>query len=211
MGKVILIVLAVLLSRPTAAKRDNDRRVILIMVDGLRWQDVYTGADAALVANNKYTRNKRCIKDFIGIDDTTRRRAALMPFVWSYVQANGLMIGNRTKGSIMQVANTRNISYPGYSETLCGHPDDERIKDNGAGQNPNINLLEVANRMVPIETAPEIIPDVEKVMKSMERSDQGHTLRFRVPQDCATHEFFLEPYNGIHFSRYAVYLHLKEK
>ena len=107
MGKVILIVLAVLLSLPTAAKRDNDRRVILIMVDGLRWQDVYTGADAALVANNKYTRNKRCIKDFIGIDDTT--------------------------------------------------------------------------------------------------------LRFRVPQDCATHEFFLEPYNGIHFSRYAVYLHLKEK
>ena len=68
-----------------------------------------------------------------------------------------------------------------------------------------------ANRMVPIETAPETIPDVEKVMKSMERSDQGHTLRFRVPQDCATHEFFLEPYNGIHFSRYAVYLHLKEK
>ncbi len=52
---------------------------------------------------------------------------------------------------------------------------------------------------------------MEKVMKSMERSDQGHTLRFRVPQDCATHEFFLEPYNGIHFSRYAVYLHLKEK
>ena len=69
----------------------------------------------------------------------------------------------------------------------------------------------VPNRMVPIETAPEIIPDVEKVMKSMERSDKGHTLRFRVPQSCASQEFFLEPYNGIHFSRYAVYLHLKQK
>lgn len=69
----------------------------------------------------------------------------------------------------------------------------------------------VPNRMVPIETAPEIIPDVDAVIKNMTRCDKDGILRFRVPASCATKEFFLEPYNGIHFSRYAIYLHLKKE
>lgn len=64
------------------------------------------------------------------------------------------------------------------------------------------------NRLAPIELAPEIVPDVDRVLASMERCDKDGVLRFRVPEGCASKEFFLEPYNGIHFSRYAVYLHL---
>ncbi|MBQ8454446.1 MAG: glycoside hydrolase family 127 protein, partial [Bacteroidaceae bacterium] len=62
------------------------------------------------------------------------------------------------------------------------------------------------NRLAPIELAPEIVPDVDRVLASMERCDKDGVLRFRVPEGCASKEFFLEPYNGIHFSRYAVYL-----
>lgn len=66
------------------------------------------------------------------------------------------------------------------------------------------------NRLAPIELAPEIVPDVDRVLASMERCDKDGVLRFRVPEGCASKEFFLEPYNGIHFSRYAVYLHLHQ-
>ena len=147
MRKILLAILLAATALSIGAKKrtDNDRRIIFIMIDGLRWQELYTGADAELAANTDFTRNKNSVKAFLGIADTAERRAALMPFTWSYIRRHGLMIGNRTKGSLMQVANRYAISYPGYSETLTGHPDDERIQGNGAGDNPNINILEVAN------------------------------------------------------------------
>ena len=145
MKKYFATFLLLLLCGCAMAKSDKDRRVILIMIDGLRWQELYTGTDAELAANKDFTRNTSSIKAFCNIDNVEQRRSTLMPFTWSFIRENGLMIGNRTKGSIMQVANKYSISYPGYSETLTGHPDDERIRGNGAGDNPNINILEVAN------------------------------------------------------------------
>ena len=64
------------------------------------------------------------------------------------------------------------------------------------------------NRLAPMELAPEIVHDVERVLQRMERCDKDGVLRFRVPEACASREFFLEPYNGIHFNRYAIYLHM---
>lgn len=69
----------------------------------------------------------------------------------------------------------------------------------------------VPNRKAPLEMAPEISSDVDAVMANMERCDKDGVLRFRVPASHATSEFYLEPYNDIHFSRYAVYLHLMQK
>lgn len=69
----------------------------------------------------------------------------------------------------------------------------------------------VQRGLAPLEMAPEIIRDVDKVISNMERCDSDGVLRFRVPESCASKEFFLEPYNDIHFSRYAIYLHLMGK
>ena len=69
----------------------------------------------------------------------------------------------------------------------------------------------VQRGLAPMEMAPEIIRDVDKVISNMERCDSDDVLRFRVPESCASKEFFLEPYNDIHFSRYAIYLHLMGK
>ncbi len=65
------------------------------------------------------------------------------------------------------------------------------------------------NRLAPMEDAPEISPDIDKVLRSMRRCDKDGKLRFHVPNDCASKSFYLEPYNGIHFCRYAIYLHLQ--
>lgn len=68
-----------------------------------------------------------------------------MPFTWSEIARNGLMIGNRWKGCRMQVKNKMQFSYPGYNELLCGHPDDEQINTNNPVWNPNVSILEIAN------------------------------------------------------------------
>ena len=68
------------------------------------------------------------------------RREALMPFVWQVIAKQGQIFGNRDKGSDAFVTNHMFFSYPGYNETLCGFPDDERIHSNDNTPNPTSPL-----------------------------------------------------------------------
>ena len=58
--------------------------------------------------------------------------------------------------------------------------------------------------------APEIDNDIDAFVASIQRQDRNGVLTFYVPADHATKSFYLEPYNNIHFSRYAIYLHVKD-
>lgn len=64
----------------------------------------------------------------------------------------------------------------------------------------------IATKEIPIDNAPEISSDVQALISTMKRDDKDGLLRFYVPDEQATKAFYLEPYNNIHFSRYAVYL-----
>jgi hypothetical protein len=122
------------------------RNVVLIMSDGVRWQEVFRGADPALIDEKVG-----------GVDDTTalRRefsrasreesRATLLPFLWSVVARQGQLFGDRDQGSVAQVTNGLKFSYPGYNETLSGHAD-SRIDSNDAVPNPNLTVFEWLNR-----------------------------------------------------------------
>ena len=95
-----------------------------------------------------------------------------------------------------------------YGPVLLG----VRIADDKLTMNDYRQARRTVQRgLAPMEMAPEIIRDVDKVISNMERCDSDDVLRFRVPESCASKEFFLEPYNDIHFSRYAIYLHLMGK
>ncbi len=133
MKKLLPATLAALLTILSCSKADNTPRLVIITLDGLRWQELYSGADESLMGSNKYWR-----------ETPAERREALMPFIWQYVPEHGYMIGNRSKESYMQVSNTMNFSYPGYSEMFCGWADDERITSNNPVPNPNVSVLEVA-------------------------------------------------------------------
>ncbi len=136
-----LVMLAVLAS----CGGDNDPRLVIITFDGLRWQEVFDGADSVLVGNPKYASNPDALKEAFWRPTVEERRQALMPFTWSYIVENGYMVGNRTKGSQIQVTNAKNYSYPGYSEMFCGYADDERVASNDPVPNPNKTVLEVAS------------------------------------------------------------------
>ena len=144
MKKFLLAALAALLTFVSCSKQE-DPRVVIITFDGLRWQELFSGADEALVGDPRFVKDPEALKAAYWRDTPEARRKALMPFLWSYVPEHGYFIGNRDKGSLMRVANDKNFSYPGYSEMFCGWPDNERVDSNDPVPNPNRSVLEAAN------------------------------------------------------------------
>lgn len=128
---------------PAAAQ--EERRLVFVMLDGLRWQEVYRGADPVLAADADYMRSSFAKDVRARFVDVADRRAALMPFLASVVAREGVMIGDRDKGSCARVTNDRWFSYPGYNEVLTGKPD-PRVNSNDYGPNPNVTFLEWLNR-----------------------------------------------------------------
>ena len=133
------------LSVPTFAQEVNTK-VILITLDGLRWQELFTGADPLLVANTEYVKDTAGLKERFWREDPKTRREALMPFFWTEVSKMGRIHGNRTLGSKVDLTNKMWFSYPGYNEILTGKADDSRIDSNDKVPNPNTTILEIANK-----------------------------------------------------------------
>jgi hypothetical protein len=134
---------------PGAAARPgaSAQTVVLIVADGLRWQEIFTGADSTLmnsthggiwadsgVLNRKYWR-----------DAGRDRRAILFPFLWGTVAKRGQIFGNQARSSVARVTNGMAFSYPGYNEMLTGSPD-RRINANDFGPNPNVTVFEWLNK-----------------------------------------------------------------
>lgn len=145
MKKSLLLAFCAALLCLASCSRDNDRKVIVITLDGLRWQEVFTGADEALINNPAHVRDIPATKAKFWRDTPEERREALLPFLWSYVPEHGYVLGNRKLESRVQVANPYRFSYPGYSELFCGFVD-ENINSNDPVGNPNVSVLEVVNQ-----------------------------------------------------------------
>ena len=140
-----LILILFLMPLMAFAKGDDFPRLVIITIDGLRWQEVFSGAEESLLSNTKEVRNVEQTRRLYWRHTPVDRRMALMPFVWNTVAKQGMLIGNRNLGSVMQVANKTNISFPGYSEMMTGIVDED-IKGNDPIPNPHLNVLEVANQ-----------------------------------------------------------------
>lgn len=157
-GLLTVVLLAALLkagAQPlppqVATQEAKTRNVVVVMLDGLRWEEVFHGADPALI-NKRGPRllgngSKRTAqaKELYWRDNGIERRQALMPFLWSVVVTQGQIFGNRSLGSDAGVSNALKFSYPGYNETLTGAPDDDRIHSNRNQPNPNVTVLEWLN------------------------------------------------------------------
>lgn len=127
----------------TAQQTEN---VILITLDGMRWQEVFAGADSLLVDDSGYVENPDELVGEFWIADPSERRALLLPFFWSVLVKEGQLYGNRKIGSKVDCSNTMWFSYPGYNEILCGYADDARIHSNDKIPNPNVTILEYLHK-----------------------------------------------------------------
>lgn len=118
------------------------RNVLLVTVDGLRWQEVFGGADDSLM-----DKDAGGIKDVAAVKARFQRgtpqeqREILMPFFWNTIAKQGAVFGNPETDSKAIVTNQLNFSYPGYSEILCGFAD-PKIDSNSKKNNENVTVLE---------------------------------------------------------------------
>lgn len=124
-----------------AAPRQT-KNVLFITTDGLRWQEVFRGAEEQLMNKaNGGVASEAELRTTYWASTPEARRALLMPWLWNEVATHGQLLGNRDAGSLGHVTNGHNFSYPGYSEFLTGAADG-RIKSNKPVPNPNVNVLE---------------------------------------------------------------------
>lgn len=125
-----------------AAAARATTHVILVTIDGLRWQDVFTGAD-----NRMMNKERGGVADLLTLrkrfwrGEPEQRREVLMPFLWNVVAKEGQVFGDPARNAKAVVTNGHKFSYPGYSELLCGFAD-PRIDSNDKRPNPNVTVLE---------------------------------------------------------------------
>jgi Metalloenzyme superfamily len=127
-----------------AGKTEN---VVLIVSDGLRWQEVFTGADPRLITEKSGGNwvSEADLRKRYWRADADARRELLFPFLWGTVAKQGQIFGNRLKGSDAHVTNGKAFSYPGYNEMSTGYPNDA-ITSNEYGPNPNATVFEWLNK-----------------------------------------------------------------
>src|SRR5262252_8806809 len=72
------------------------RNVVLIVSDGLRWQEVFTGPDPQLLneEHGGIWDKAADLKREFWRDDVGERRRALLPFLWGTVAVRGQIFGN---------------------------------------------------------------------------------------------------------------------
>jgi len=144
---LVLAALLLGLAAGAVSAAPKTRAVVLIVSDGLRWQEVFTGADPTLLneEHGGIWESAATLKTKYWNDDPSVRRRLLFPFLWEVVAKQGQLFGNQTKGSIAHVTNGLAFSYPGYNEMLTGRPD-PRINSNEYGLNPNVSVYEWLNQ-----------------------------------------------------------------
>ena len=125
-----------------AGRRLKTENILFVMLDGLRWQEVFTGADEALLDKQRGgVADVPATKKRFWREKPSDRREALMPFLWGTVAQKGQLFGNHLTKSVARVTNGKNFSYPGYNEVLCGFAD-PKVDSNAKVYNRNVTVLE---------------------------------------------------------------------
>ena len=129
------------------AGQRHTENVLLVTLDGLRWQDVFGGAD-----NRMMNAKDGGVKDLLAARKRFTRsspeasREVLMPFLWRVMAKEGQLFGDPNHNAKAVTLNPHKFSYPGYSELICGVVD-EAINSNNKLYNRNINVLEYLNSL----------------------------------------------------------------
>lgn len=140
----VLVLLLTPLVYVSAQQKNKTENIVLITLDGFRWQEVFNGADSSFMKQQSHLKDPQ-LKEKFWKNDLDARRKALLPFFWTTIASQGQLYGNRSAGCKVNVTNNQWFSYPGYNELLTGKADNERVHSNDKFYNPNTNILEFVN------------------------------------------------------------------
>lgn len=145
--RIVMLLLFAVLWLPyhtVKAQEPAAENLVLVTLDGLRWQEVFGGVDLNLIEDERYTHEPDSLKKTYWNGQRSVRRERLFPFLWSVIASEGALVGDREQGSDMEVSNPWWFSYPGYNEILTGRAD-PAIDSNARHWNSNVTFLEVLN------------------------------------------------------------------
>jgi hypothetical protein len=140
MMKRVCFVVLMLLATVSYGQQLKTRNIIIVTLDGYRWQEMFGGADPEILSDTEYSDNPELILAYQG-QSSTERREKLMPFFWNVISKQGQLYGNRDYHNKVNCSNHHLLSYPGYSEMLVGFPE-KKISGNKKSVNPNATVLE---------------------------------------------------------------------
>jgi hypothetical protein len=143
---LVLVTMSVSVSNTQRTIRplNPENKLFIITLDGFRWEEVFKGADSALINDAEVTVDTAINKALYWDESAADRRKRLLPFFWSVIAKQGQLYGNRNYENKVNVSNPYAISYPGYSELLTGKVDFS-IAANDKKINHNKNILEILN------------------------------------------------------------------
>ncbi|HEY6975002.1 MAG TPA: alkaline phosphatase family protein [Chitinophagaceae bacterium] len=144
MKKIFLLLVLSTLTLITFSQRKTENLVI-VTLDGMRWEEVFGGVDSAIIVNKNFTRDSDQVTKNFWNDDVKERRKKLFPFLWTTVATSGQLYGNRNAACEVNNANPFWFSYPGYNEIFTGYPD-TAVNSNDKIPNKNENVLEFINK-----------------------------------------------------------------
>jgi hypothetical protein len=187
MKNIVTGIVLLLICHSVMAQRKTENLVI-VTLDGMRWQEVFKGVDSAIIVDKQFTNDSDQIVKKFWSDDIDQRRKKLFPFLWSTVVNEGQLYGNRTKGCDVNNANKYWFSYPGYNEIFTGYPD-TAVNSNDKIENNNVNVLEFINQQknysgkVAAFTTWDVFPYILNKWRSNIYINAGvDTLNFNTPE-----------------------------
>lgn len=127
------------------SKNRQTENVIIITLDGFRWEELFGGLDKDLISDKAYTKDAEDLQKMFGASAPEESRKKLLPFFWTEIASKGQLYGNRKLENFVSVANRYQFSYPGYNEMFTGYPD-TNINYNSKILNQNKNVLEFINQ-----------------------------------------------------------------
>jgi hypothetical protein len=164
----VIILLSLLAPSVLFSQTLKSENLIIVTLDGFRWQEVFHGPDSAILFNDKYVKDKSTWQKFWNHNAQIRRQN-LMPFFWNVLSKEGQLYGNRDYENLVNCSNPYWMSYPGYSEMLVGFVD-KRIHSNRKIENPNSTVLEFIHKQPGFEKKVAVFSTWEAVPYIIRRS-----------------------------------------
>lgn len=137
-----LTLLLIALPAVGGEKKPRTDNVIVVTMDGYRWQEFFSGVDESLM-NKQFggVRDLDDLKKKYQRPTAEKSREAIMPFFWNTIAKHGQIFGDSSRKAPTRLTNGLKFSYPGYSEMFCGFADPS-ITSNAKKNNANLSVLE---------------------------------------------------------------------
>jgi Metalloenzyme superfamily len=98
-------------TRPAPEPRARRQSIVVVAIDGVRWQDVFEGVDPRIARAHEMP-----LSEIVGPDQ-------IVPHLYALASGEGVAIGAPGHGAPIVASDAAVKSLPGYMEIFSGHPE----------------------------------------------------------------------------------------